>query len=380
MLISKCFIGRYEIMTITDILTGSDLLNLLVFISVDKIDLKIKPQEKSTLYYSQSGEEINGCIVLAVKHGVHDMNYFKQELNRYSTSNCFIFKIIYGNNSMLLFSLTPRNSIIVDTNAELIPLGNDLDKYDAKKLKSVSHYTTVKSAIEILSSEMFMAKSLSRYTSERSFALSENSRRLHFITCFSFNQDNKNDMWAKFADKYKGCKMDLFFKKSILEAFRLNKPLKCYTLNGEIYYIPHVAGMKDSGFGSSYLNRVYVSEYFYKTKYNAEFSNKSNLTCYDPSMGITNFTIVGETGSYVQSKYEFQEEVRIILMLHAPSKIEIPFLTKVELPFSFECVDSMVVTLGKNISTQNEIRLCNLIKELKVRHQSTSFYLKKLQS
>ena len=67
-----------EIMTMKDILTGSDLLELLTFIAVDKIDSNVKQQKKSILYYSQSGEYIKGCIVLACKHGICDMNYFKQ--------------------------------------------------------------------------------------------------------------------------------------------------------------------------------------------------------------------------------------------------------------------------------------------------------------
>lgn len=368
-----------EIMTMKDILTGSDLLELLTFIAVDKIDSNVKQQKKSILYYSQSGEYIKGCIVLACKHGICDMNYFKQELNRCSESVCFSCEIISENNSTLLFSLMPRNSIIVNTNAELIPFGEGVDKYDAQKLKSVSHYTTVKSAVEILSKGIFLAKSLSRYKSERAFVLSENSRRLHFITCFSFNINDKNDMWERFANNYKGCKIDLFFRKSILEAFMLNRPLKCYTSNGKIYYVAHQAGITDDALDSNHLNVVYFSEYFYRAKYDAEFSNKSNLICYDSSIGITNFTIVGETGSYVQNKYDFQDEARIILMLHSSVRNEIPFITEVELPFCFDYVDSIVVTLGKSVSPQNEIKLSNLIKELKERYPNTNFYLRKVQ-
>lgn len=368
-------------MTIKDILASSDLLELLTFIPVDKIDLKVKQQKKSTLYYSESGGHIEGFIVLGLRHGICDMSYFKQELKLYGESACFTFEIINESQLQLLFCLTPRNSIVVDTNAELIPfgnvLGNGIDIYDAKKLKSVSHYTTVKSVIKILSNGIFIAKSLSRYTSEKSFYLSENSRRLIFITCFSCNHDNQDDMWRKFADNYKGCKIDLFFSESILEAFKLIKPLKCYTSNGELHYIPGGIKKKGNELESSCSAMVHFSEYFYKAKYTPEFSNKSNLICYDPSQGITNFTIVGETGSYVQSKYKFQDEVRIMLMLHSIIRNEIPFITKVELPFCFDYVNRIVITLGKNISLRNEMKLSNLISQLKGRYKNTNFSLEK---
>ena len=104
LIILKYYVGRYDIMTIKDILAGSDLLELLTFTAVNEIDLKVAPQKRSTLYYLQSGEHIKGFIVLACKHGIYDMNYFKQELRRCSESACFTFEIINEDESILFFS------------------------------------------------------------------------------------------------------------------------------------------------------------------------------------------------------------------------------------------------------------------------------------
>lgn len=337
----------------------------LNFIQVAQFNLNIMPtpREKSTLYYCYHDDMMGCLLVIGEKHGFHDMQYFIQEIKTYSERHCCCFVLIdagLDKNSFAYFKISDRHSIIVDSNVTLIKLetffngGKDVEQ-QAKELTSVAHYTDVDSAVGILTSHSFLAKSLNRYKTEKEFSFNENSRRLAFISCFTKDAVNNTQLWVNknFGNNHKGCKIDLFFKHSLCAAFNSVSPLKCFDEAKNEYYISTLLGDKRSSFPG-----VCFRMHYKDIDYEKEHGNNVNLQIYDK--GLKDFTIVDTLAKSVLDKFSYQNEMRIVLILEATQPVEIPFIQTVEIPYNIEEIERIAITAGRNVSPAGQEKLAKL--------------------
>ncbi len=319
---------------------------------VDVIHEQVPPNYTSHAWkhsrvYAYRGEDpttMCGFILLRERHGPYDGTIIKQDLKTFLNRCCIDIVFTEIREDKISFIATERNNVIVDSNKTLIPFfcGDPSTEPQAKKLTEVSHYTEATSAIKILTDNIFIGKSLSRYKSEMDFVTNENSRRLDFISCFSTNLTPDGLMWERFADKHRGCKIDFVFKHTLADAFPLNCPVKCKDEHGTQYEISssfnHVDGT---------LPHVFFTVHYSLAQYTSDLSNKAILHVCDSGQ-VEDFTISPYVGRSVNNSFEYQNEVRILLQLNSFYRSEIPHIQKVELPFDLSEIEKIVLTIGKN--------------------------------
>lgn len=311
---------------------------------------------KHSRVYIYGGDDtatIYGMIFLRKKHGKYDGLIIKQELRTFLDRMCIDVQFTEIDDNKISLTANERHNIIVDSNKTLVPFfcGEPSTEPQAKRIKEVSHYTEANNAIKILQDNIFIGKSLSRYKSEMSFVSSENSRRLYFISCFSTNLESDDSMWERFADKHSGCKIDLVFKRTFADAFPLNYPVKCTDEQGNQHEI-------SSGFNHAdgTLPHVFFTTHYSMAQYTDDLSNKATLQVYN-SGNVDDFTISPYVGRNVSKSFEYQKEVRILLQLNSFYREEIPFIQKIEIPFSIDQVDRIVLTIGKNATDSMRRRI-----------------------
>ena len=328
---------------------------------VDVIHEQVPPDYTSHTWkhsrvYAYQGEDpttMCGFILLRERHGPYDGTIIKQDLKTFLNRCCIDIVFTEICEDKISFIATERNNIIVDSNKTLIPFfcGDPSTEPQAKKLTEVSHYTEATSAIKILTDNIFIGKSLSRYKSEMDFVTNENSRRLDFISCFSTNLTPDGLMWERFADKHRGCKIDFVFKHTLADAFPLNCPVKYKDEHGTQYEI-------SSGFNhvDGTLPHVFFTVHYSMAQYTDDLSNKATIQVYDNG-SVEDFTISPYVGKNISSSFEYQNEVRIILQLNSFYREEIPFIQKIEIPFSIDQIDRIVLTIGKNATDSMRRRI-----------------------
>lgn len=309
------------------------------------------------IYAGENSTTLRGVILLRKKHGKYDGLIIRQELKVFLNRQCIDVKFTEINENKISLIATECHCIIVNSNKNLIPCfcGNSSTEPLAKKLKVVSHYTRANSAIKILTDNIFVGKSLSRYKSEADFVPNENSRRLYFICCFSSNLAPNDLMWDRFADKHKGCKIDFLFKHTLADAFPLNIPVKCKDKHGKQYVI-------SSGFSHAdgTLPNVFFTVHYSMAQYTNDLSNKTVLQVYDNGC-FDDFTISPYVGRNILSKFEYQNEVRILLQLDSFNRTKIPFIQNIQIPFSTAEIDKIILTIGKNATDSTRNRINNAV-------------------
>ena len=305
------------------------------------------------IYKGDTPATLGGMIYLWKRHGKYDGMIIRQELKSFLDRRCIDVQFTEIGNDRIALIAGERHCIIVDSNKDLIPFfcGEPSTEPQAKNLKYVSHYTEASSAIKILTHNIFIAKTLSRYKSEKEFVASENSRRLCFISCFSTNLAPDDMMWERFADQHRGCKLDFIFKNTFADAFPLIAPVKGRDEYGKQYEISscfHIA--------EGTIPNVFFTTHYSLAEYTDDLSNKATLQVYDNG-SVEDFTIAPYVGRNVSRGFEYQNEVRILLRLNSFYREEIPFIQKIEIPFSIAQVERIVLTIGKNATDSMRHRI-----------------------
>lgn len=309
------------------------------------------------IYEGECPMTLYGMILLRKQHGKYDGPIIQQELKNFFNRQCIHVQFTEVDANKLSLIAVERHEIVVDSNKTLVPFfwGKSSMESQAKELKAVSHYTEATNAIKILTKNIFIGKSLSRYKSEIDFVANENSRRLYFICCFSTKLMSDDLMWKNFADKHRGCKIDFVFKHTFADAFPLNGLIKCQDEQGNQYEIP-------SGFnrieGSTFP--VFFTTHYSMVQYTADRSNKATLQVYDNG-GVEDFTISSYVGKDILKNFEYQHEARILLRLNSFHQQIIPFIQKVEIPFLPDEIEQIVLTIGRDATDKTQSRIIDAL-------------------
>lgn len=305
------------------------------------------------VYEGDKPATLGGMVYLRKRHGNYDGMIIRQELKSFLDRRCIDVQFTEIGDNRISLIAGERHCIIVDSNKDLIPFfcGEPSTEPQAKNLKTVSHYTEATSAIKILTNNIFIAKSLSRYKSEKEFVDSENSRRLCFISCFSTNLAPDDMMWERFADKHRGCKLDFVFKKTFADAFPLISPIKGRDAHEKQYEISSCFHVVEGT-----IPDVFFTTHYSLAEYTDDLSNRATLQVYDNG-SVEDFTIAPYVGRNISRSFEYQNEVRILLRLNSFYREEIPFIQKIEVPFSIDQIDRIVLTIGKNATDSTRRRI-----------------------
>ena len=301
-------ISEFDFCSLTEITECADI------ISVEKIDKRTTAKKRAALYFQCQKEQTKYCglLVLGLYRTKYDLSFFKQRLEIAFERACF--RIIKWeedeSEGKLYFEIEERQSIIVNGANTLISLEHVFNDglNTAKDLKEVSHYTTIKAAVAILEKQEIQAKSLSRYKSEAGFSINENSRRLAFFTSFSRNTSISEEMWRRFGDKHRGCKIDFCFSHSFWRTFAPSQALRALDENGIEYEISTNRGLTNA----LYVPGVWIKTLFVCIGYSPIIKNNSTLEIQET--GPCDFTIIENIGKWVSKKYDYQDEARIVML------------------------------------------------------------------
>lgn len=353
----------YEIMKILefDFRSLSEIAEYADIIQVGNISSSFPAQNKTTLYYhiQEESSKCFGLLVLGLRHSKHDLSYFEEKLCLAFDRACFERIQWNKNKDGLYFEIVERRTILVNGANTLISFehvfndGSDT----AKNIKAVSHYTTTKAAEKIISNQMIKAKSLSRYNSEAGFSYNENSRRLAFYTSFSQNTISSEEMWNRFGDKHGGCKIVFCFSHSFWNAFFPTQPLQAYDQDENEYFISTKRGFANP----RCIPDVWTETHFCYAEYSSVPKNNSALEIHET--WPQDFTIVDNIGRWVWSKYDYQQEVRIVLLLSSTKEVEIPFIKEIFLPFRINQMEKVIVTIGNRAKKRQRENILALGKK-----------------
>lgn len=330
----------------------SNLTEYIETKEIAEIDCSVTNCLRTTLYYhyDYSKNLYCGLLVLGERHSQYDMQFYRQNL--YLAFERFCIQVVnwQENPDRFYFELTERNSIIVDASKTLISFEAVFNRGEdfAKEIKSVTHYTGIRAAREILTSQSFFAKSLSSYLTESAFSFNENSRRLAFLVSLSRTNSPNEGMWQRFGKEHRGCKIDIVFKHSIVDTFRPIHPFRSYDKDNKEYLIATEKHINSQGC----IPNVWLNPYFHIVEYTEELYNNSVMEIVEK--GKHDYTIVDDIGKWVDSRFQFQDEVRILLLLWSGEKTEIPFIKKIKVPFLTDTIERVHVTIGNRAGVSAE--------------------------
>lgn len=346
----------------TDLLECGELKNYLDFIMVDTMpeDIPLEDRKwfrsKAYIRVDQNARTLYGVILMKANFGKYDEAYFRQELSRFFEDGEISIEFEEKKNNQIAFTVTNPDGIVVDDGRTLIPLfKSHLDTgVEAAQLKAVSHYTEIPKAEKILESGLFLAKSLYRYQSEKKFIANENSRKLLFDVCFTKNLENNEKMWECFAKDHRGCKVDFIFKHSLEKAFPSNRTLKCRDDFQKEYKISPTFSLEEDTLPCGYKVRFAFPEY-------VDSASESVTPMIYEDGRYWPYSVLQHAGRSISPNYKYQDEVRLLISLHSPERVTIPFIQTIEVPFESSEIEKIVVTVGENASRsakQKIVALC----------------------
>lgn len=169
--------------------------------------------------------------------------------------------------------------------------------------------------------------------------------------CFSTNLAPDDMMWERFADKHRGCKLDFVFKKTFADAFPLISPIKGRDAHEKQYEISSCFHVVEGT-----IPNVFFTTHYSLAEYTDDLSNRATLQVYDNG-SVEDFTIAPYVGRNISKSFEYQNEVRVLLRLNSFYREEIPFIQKIEVPFSIDQIDRIVLTIGKNATDSTRRRI-----------------------
>lgn len=340
------------------------LKGLISFETTDTMPQKIPfddrnwTRSKCFTYIDWVNQALHGLVVLKNGHGEYDERFIRQELPGFLNKYGVDVEFKESKKDQIAFVAVEQDGIVVDDGKTLIPIdyafGRAEPEQQARQLKAISHYTDISSTRSILESRAFIAKSLSRYGSEKRFVENENSRRLVFIACFTKNLESNERMWKQFADDHRGCKIDIIFKNSFAKAFPLEQMIVCKCDNGERFLLPpsHLRGKGTNP-------HVYFTVHFSQPEYEEDATEATTLSICENGCR-SDFTVLQCTGKSVLPRFEYQDEVRLLLNLHSCERTRIPYIQKVNVPFEISEIEKIVVTVGQNATEQARERIKSL--------------------
>ncbi len=257
----------------------------------------------------------------------------------------------------------------VDSNYQLIPYwGNATNEETICNLKEITHFTkSISSAISIIKGQQIRAKVLDAYNTEKGFCPDDNHRKCVFVSCFTeFVKDYREKLWD-FADKHKGCKIDFTFNRALKQGFPLNNTVVIETALGKQFFVDRLPKMVgDIAFVPHYSSQAYEDK----------VSNKSVISVKGEKHSFVDTRAVGH---YVQSKFQYQAEIRISLHLLASSETIIPEMRYAYIPIDFSEIEEITVIYGCNANRSQLDDLYALQKtvpQLRI-YSENEYYIKK---
>ena len=338
-------------------------------------ELKDGKRHLVNVLYCYSDSKCQYCkLVLGERHFEYNMSRYRKEILCISDAKSLYLINIAETEFSWEFKVVPITGILVDSSETLIPLGSKGDSFlklnddEVSKVKEVVHYTDFKGAKGILSKGGFYLKSLSRYGTEKSFSPYCRFSNTVFGASFFQCGADYSDMETKFKVKVKTLyRLHFSYKNNLSCAFEDNKPLGCYDNSGLVGYIKRKSGWLASAENKLLNEKVYADIRFKKIDYQNKEINTATKYCPDEGQMYADVYSIGKS---VATKYSYQSEIRVQLILNSMYKVLLPEFHKIFLPFDWnEILQIEVVQCRQPNEGQRNIlfNLANIHPEIKVR-------------